>query len=71
MNKYREVFHQDNLMICIGYNTSGFWIYDNCKNRSNHSNLGINGQFELPEGIQAGSNEANSYLAGSQNFKVS
>ena len=50
----------------IGYCGTGFKIYNDCNiNKKNYSNLGCNGYFELPEGIEADSYEANSYLAGS------
>jgi hypothetical protein len=45
------------------------WIRENANNRSdNSSNLGH--AFELPVGMKKNSEEAKSYLAGSQLFKV-
>ena len=58
-------------MTAIGAGANGFYIYDDCNsNASSYSSLGEIVQFELPQGIQKGSNEGYSYLAGSQNFKV-
>ncbi len=34
------------------------------------SELGYDGWYELPQGINPGTNEARSYLAGSYEFKV-
>ena len=66
LNKYYEALHYANYLTSIGYCASGFHIYDDCNiNTSSCSNLGRDGQFALPQGIKADSNEAYSYLAGS------
>ena len=57
-------------MTPIGADANGFYIYDDCNMiTSSYSCLGEIIRFELPQGIQKGSNEGYSYLAGSQNFK--
>ena len=58
-------------MTIIGGYASGFYIENDCNiNTKSHSYLGFDGLFELPEGVKVGTNEANSYLAGSEFFKV-
>ena len=56
-------------MTCIGPMGQGIRIMDNC-NTSRNNIAKLCQWFELPEGIQSFSNEAESYLAGSNSFKV-
>jgi len=58
-------------LTCFGEGVSGFWILDDCNiNENSDSDLGWDGYWELPQGINYGTNEARSYLTGSKNFKV-
>ncbi len=67
LDKTKEVYHNSSYMCSFGED-GGFRVYNN--NSSNCSNLGNNGYYELPEGIKQNSQEAYSYLAGEQNFKI-
>ena len=49
----------------------GFYIANDCNiNTNSRSFLGYAGYYELPQGIKQNSNEAYSYLAGSEKFKI-
>ena len=63
--------HNKNWLTCFGGGASGFWIYNDCNiNKKSNSDLGYDGYYELPQGIQPYTNEAYSYLAGSEYFKI-
>ncbi len=43
LSKWSEVYHHYNALTCIGFNGSGFWIYNNCRNTNSFSMLGYKG----------------------------
>ncbi len=70
MNKSKEVYHNKDWLTSFGA-CYGFAIANDCNiNTKSNSYLETNGYYELPQGIKAESNEADSYLAGSYKFKV-
>ena len=59
LKKSDEVFHDSNFLTVIGDWASGFSIRYDCNiNTHSNSNLGIKELFELPQDIEADSNEA-------------
>ena len=70
MKKTYEVFHKSDFLCDFGYD-AGFTLKDDCNiNTNSYSNLGRDNRYELPYGIQSGTEAAKSYLAGSSAFKV-
>ena len=71
MDNSYEVYHDKDCLTCFGFGASGFFILDDCNiNENSLSDLGYDGRYELPQGIKLKTNEAYSYLAGSEYFKV-
>ena len=69
MDKSKEVYHRKDYSTNFG--NDGFFIADCCNiNKKSRSMLGSDGYYELPQGIDPYSDEAVSYLAGSNLFKV-
>ena len=57
--KYREVYHDANIICCFGFEGDGFQLDGDCNNsKDSYSNLGNSGIFELPKGIQPYTKEA-------------
>ena len=58
MRKEREVYHYSNELCNFG-NGYGFLLENDCKNKEYClSDLGLDGVYELPSGIKAGTKEA-------------
>ncbi len=69
MNKSVEVYHRKDYLACIGNDELS--IRNHCNiNTNSYSFLESNGIYELPQGIEEDTDEAKSYLAGSEKFKV-
>ena len=70
LNKDKEVCHHPYILGSFG-GGCGFTLFDDCNiNINSLSNLGAWDYYELPNGIKVDSDECQSYLAGSRNFKV-
>lgn len=67
-NKRAEVFHSKNYMSCFG---NDFRISDNCNLKENFNDLSELGScYQLPDEIHFKSEQARSFLAGSNIFTV-
>lgn len=65
-NKDQALYHANSFMLWFGYD---ILLYDQCNNNSSsYSNFGTT--YKPPDGMAQGSAEANNYLAGAHNFKV-
>lgn len=65
--KEQAVYHANSFMVWFAYD---ILLYNECNNNSSsYSNFGST--YKPPDGMGQGSEEANKYLAGAHNFKVS
>jgi hypothetical protein len=63
------VYHDKDFLSIFGCYGSDFLITNDCNvNEASYSSFGDN--YELPEGLEKGTDEAKAYLGGSEHFKV-
>ena len=65
--KYNSFAKGSCFLLNFGFGND-FIIRDNCDSNKSSSNLGVS--YDPPNGVNQGTNEARTYLAGSENFTV-
>ena len=71
LDKRYEVYFSQSYFIWIGNGGNIAIQYEDCNtNKSSYASLGYSNSYETPQGMQPGSKEANSYLAGDETYTV-